>query len=604
MLLRPSVFAKWGRDVFSCVSWDGRPIIYLADPDLIQRVNGNAHHFPKPVEEYGVLNFFGPNLVTAAGKDWRRQQSVSKGVFNNDGWRFLWQETCNIFDGMMKANKWDELPAGAEIKIEHAVDITLRVALLAIGRAGFGMKMTWVEDMNSVVTGDHTMSFQTALHTVAQSSILKLALPNHIRTAFKELEMYIRSMTEERQKILRGEVLTSPDDDARCDLFHNLIKASMEGDEQMSTEELVGNIYIYLLAGHETTAHSIAFTFALLALWPEKQRMVYEEVMEKMPKDGITTYDLYKELELVQGAYSETLRMCPPVQQIPKKLARDTLFVFDKSNVQNAELGLMKQAARMARAKVAEARKMPTTSTPTDASTPSSESMSPIDSADRFSPSPSTSTFLGSMFSSSTSTSMTSVVDAEDADDISRKISAAAAIPRADCVAQGSSWKNVKATEGQMELMVEKDTIVFINPPAVHYNPKYFPEPYEFKPERFKDDVEEGSFIPFSSGSRVCLGRHFSEVESVCFLAYIIREFEIHPIPAFEGETREQMLERMFKARPLITLTPESIPIMFKKRGRPTVGVAEAVPLSPPIPTAPDMEVTKASPVPTITANV
>ncbi|KAG8892603.1 hypothetical protein FRB99_002591, partial [Tulasnella sp. 403] len=357
-----------------------------------------------------------------------------------------------------------------------------------------------------------------------------------------------------------------------------------------------------------TTAHSIAFTFALLALWPEKQQMVYKEVVEKMPKDGITTYDLYKELELVQGAYSETLRMCPPVQQIPKKLARDTLFVFDKSNARNAELGLIKQAARVARAKVTEAREMPTTSRASDASTPSSESMSPIDPADSLSPSPSTSTFSESMSSSSTSTSMTSVADdaEDDAEDISRKIAEAAAIPRADCVAQGNSWKNVKATEGQMELMVEKGTIVFINPPAVHYNPKYFPEPYEFKPERFKNDVEEGSFIPFSSGSRVCLGRHFSEVESVCFLAHIIREFEIHPIPAFEGETREQMLERMFKARPLITLTPESIPIMFKKRERvcePTVDVAEVIPSSPSIPTVPDIEITEVSPVPTTTAS-
>lgn len=129
-----------------------------------------------------------------------------------------------------------------------------------------------------------------------------------------------------------------------------------------------------------------------------------------------------------------------------------------------------------------------------------------------------------------------------------------------------AEMKKMSLAPDQVSNPIDADTIVFVCPPAVHYNPKYYPNPYDFQPERFMGDFDTTNFIPFSSGTRICLGKHFSEVESVCFLAYLMRDFEVHPIPAFEGETKEQMKERMFEAIPLITLTPLHIPITLKRR--------------------------------------
>jgi len=138
---------------------------------------------------------------------------------------------------------------------------------------------------------------------------------------------------------------------------------------------------------------------------------------------------------------------------------------------------------------------------------------------------------------------------------------------KSDCKPKSEqASRAIRPNDDQCMLVAEKDTIVFVSPPGIHYNPKYYPDPYEFKPERFLGKFDPNCFLPFSSGTRVCLGRHFSEVESVCFLAYLIKEFSIHPAPAFEGETREQMKTRMFRAVPLITLTPLHIPLIFKKR--------------------------------------
>ncbi|KAG8948379.1 hypothetical protein FRC03_000734 [Tulasnella sp. 419] len=141
---------------------------------------------------------------------------------------------------------------------------------------------------------------------------------------------------------------------------------------------------------------------------------------------------------------------------------------------------------------------------------------------------------------------------------------------KSDCNPIDYVSRTLSAEEHQKRLVVEKDTIIFVSPPAVHYNPKYYPDPYEFKPERFLGDFDPKTFLPFSSGTRICLGRHFSEVESVCWIAYMMRHFSVHPVPAFEGETMEQMKERMFNAVPLITLSPLSIPLTFRRRPPPS----------------------------------
>lgn len=74
----------------------------------------------------------------------------------------------------------------------------------------------------------------------------------------------------------------------RNDLFTSLLKANEDedykGTTKLSESELSGNIFIFLLAGHETTAHTLAFTFGLLALYPDEQEKLYQQIVSVMPK--------------------------------------------------------------------------------------------------------------------------------------------------------------------------------------------------------------------------------------------------------------------------------------------------------------------------------
>ncbi|KAJ7273851.1 cytochrome P450 [Mycena rebaudengoi] len=106
--------------------------------------------------------------------------------------------------------------------------------------------------------------------------------------AFNELDAYMFDIIKARRESEKKE--------ERYDLFSQLLDASQEetehGGAQMSDRELVGNIVIFLLAGHETTTHTLCFTFALLALYPEEQDRLYQEIKTLMPdRNRLPTYD-------------------------------------------------------------------------------------------------------------------------------------------------------------------------------------------------------------------------------------------------------------------------------------------------------------------------
>lgn len=121
----------------------------------------------------------------------------------------------------------------------------------------------------------------------------------------------------------------------RSDLLHNLVKTALldtkAGQEGLTDSEIVGNTYIYLIAGHETTSYSLAWTLALLAAYPQFQEMAFQEIMENDPAGDTTVID-YPKFRFILACYYETLRLFPPVQQIPKVVAEDLHVVVEKSN--------------------------------------------------------------------------------------------------------------------------------------------------------------------------------------------------------------------------------------------------------------------------------
>src|SRR5207244_13522364 len=68
-----------------------------------------------------------------------------------------------------------------------------------------------------------------------------------------------------------------------------------------------------------------------------------------------------------------------------------------------------------------------------------------------------------------------------------------------------------------------------------HHQVRYFPEPFEFRPERWTPEAEaklpKFAYFPFGGGPRVCIGESFAWMEGVLLLATLARGWCMHPGP-------------------------------------------------------------------------
>lgn len=300
-------------------------LLVLADADAIKQVISSRTAFPKPIELYGSLSFFGRNIVASEGEEWKKYRKISAPAFSERNNRMVWEETVSIVDELF-TDIWGDRKV---IEVDHAVDLTLPFALFVIGAAGFGQRMSWKD--KEITPQGHQLAFKEALHTVSTDVFIKLAVPGwamgatqrtrSVQAAFDELEKYMMEMIQERSASGASE---------KNDLFSNLLEsnAADDGGNALTARELLGNIFIFLIAGHETTAHTLAFSLALLALYPDEQEKVYQQVKSVLPNGEVPSYDDRNKLDRCIAAYYETMRLVPPVTNVPKVSARDTTLTI------------------------------------------------------------------------------------------------------------------------------------------------------------------------------------------------------------------------------------------------------------------------------------
>lgn len=94
---------------------------------------------------------------------------------------------------------------------------------------------------------------------------------------------------------------------------------------------------------------------------------------------------------------------------------------------------------------------------------------------------------------------------------------------------------------------VAKGTQIMVLPWLVHRDPRWWPEPLAFKPERWIDAPRPARFtyLPFGGGPRVCIGNHFARMEAVLVLTTLARTLRIKVAPGFEIVPRPSITLRL-----------------------------------------------------------
>lgn len=91
----------------------------------------------------------------------------------------------------------------------------------------------------------------------------------------------------------------------------------------LTDSEVMGNLFMFIIAGHETSANSIHFSLLLLALHPEAQRRVQKELEENFQGRPISDWEYERDVPALLNGYlaavlNEELRLIAPTITVPK----------------------------------------------------------------------------------------------------------------------------------------------------------------------------------------------------------------------------------------------------------------------------------------------
>lgn len=108
---------------------------------------------------------------------------------------------------------------------------------------------------------------------------------------------------------------------------NTFIKLAMDHlrDSTFSYKDVEDEANTIVFAAFETTAVTIAYTLMLLAMFPEYQERVYEEIKSVFPNSGDfeVSYDDIQKLQYLDLVLNETLRLMPPIPLTLRKLTQD-----------------------------------------------------------------------------------------------------------------------------------------------------------------------------------------------------------------------------------------------------------------------------------------
>ncbi|KAM5352305.1 hypothetical protein ACJ41O_005028 [Fusarium nematophilum] len=363
-------FARYG-DVFIIVS-PKMLFLMACNAEAIRQFTSRREHFPKYVETYEILRQFGDNVLASEGAVWRMHRKVTSASFNEKNAALVFREAIQQAQGMVKM--WMGAD-GEDSGTIHSLDRdTMRLALNIIAYVGFGLKLLWPgESLPSGAdsklakygslepSSGHKLSFVTTVATVLEYILMLLLVPRLM--PFKKARLaadshedwckYMQELMDEKiEEAQRGEHVDG------MDLMGQLVRSSygtatangnpphLSGRKKevapkqgsLSRDEIQGNAFIMLVAGHETTANAMHFILLELANNPASQRRLQKDIDELLGGKDPSLWD-YEGLinpmmaSMLGACMNETLRMVPAVVEIPKKVtpSQDQVITIDET---------------------------------------------------------------------------------------------------------------------------------------------------------------------------------------------------------------------------------------------------------------------------------
>ena len=286
----------------------GLDLYMVNEPALVKQVLvERASDFPKSELLGDALRpLLGDSIFTTNGEQWERQRAMMEPAFAQARISVAFPVMREAVEAMLE--RLNALPNASE----HDVEIEMtHVTADIIFRTIFSVPL---EGANAHRIFSAFARFQTLAPRLMLPSIYGLrwlALPWDVwrsRRAAAEIRSLLEALVKPRFEAHRaGHGAQQPD------ILESFLNArDSTSNAPFSFEELVDQVAMLFLAGHETSASALTWALYLLAQSPDIQERMHAEVTGLRPGGEVSSSDM-KQLELTCNVFRETLRLFPPV---------------------------------------------------------------------------------------------------------------------------------------------------------------------------------------------------------------------------------------------------------------------------------------------------
>lgn len=283
--------------------------VNVSEPDYIEHIFTNREIYIKGRDNDNLKFLLGNGLLTNKGDFWMKQRRLMQPIFHKQRLQGFVQKISESTNNMLR--EWE---GSKQVDVHAAMTkVTLDIVGQTLMSANLSGDFKKVSDAVGVVMEGMIARTRSFVR-------LPYWLPTQRNIAMKKnravLDETIRDIINSRRA----------DTKQYDDLLTMLLEVEdADTAERMTDDQLRDEVITIFLAGHETTANALAFTFYLLARHPEARERIAKEVKDVIG-DNELSYEQLNKLEYTTMVIKEAMRLYPPAWGIVRQAAQDDVI--------------------------------------------------------------------------------------------------------------------------------------------------------------------------------------------------------------------------------------------------------------------------------------
>ncbi len=293
------------------LGYSRRSILIVNQPEQVRRVLSDPEGiFPKSdlmVEALAPL--IGDSIFVSAGETWRRQRRMVDPAFTM-------MRVNRAFPSMQDGAEACEQTFDAHARGGTAFSLDLAMSHLT---ADIICRTVFSTSLETKAAHEVFAAFTTFERSVAQVEIRRLIM-DRAWTRVPQRDDVLAACQTIRRHL--GDLLDThlgPDSAAFDDIASSVIAARDDFTRTaFNREELIDQLGVLFLAGHETSASALTWAVFLLAMQPGLVARLRDEILAVAGTDGPITIETTRQMPLIRNVFRETLRLYPPITFLPR----------------------------------------------------------------------------------------------------------------------------------------------------------------------------------------------------------------------------------------------------------------------------------------------